>query len=168
MQAGLGVEAELVGMFSVLCRGTDACSQRVCKVPPQPRLQSPRPALSSDSRNFTGCNSFATLCFTSPAAARPSLSFSYGIFSSQPCKCWARLLCFGESCSLRSAGSGRSPRHGRVACRSGLGKDRALPAPGQSPVAQGKGKRPAQLIQTRQRGREGSKGGWFEAEQCLG
>lgn len=124
------------------------------------------------SAEKTSLTALALPCFTSPLLARPSLSFS--IFSSQPCR--ARLLCFGESCSLCSPGCGWSHGTGplrrrcvaAVACRSAVGKPRVLPAPGQSPVAEGKGKRSAQLIQSRQQVREGSKGGWFEIERRLG
>lgn len=46
-QTGLGVKAELMGTFSVLREGTDACSQRLCQVPSQAGTQSPCPAACS-------------------------------------------------------------------------------------------------------------------------
>lgn len=50
-------------------------------------------------------------------------------------------LCFGGRCSQEVSGLGR---------------------------VQGRGQPPARLTQTPQCGREGSKGGWFETEQCQG
>ena len=69
VQAGLGVEAELVGVFSVLCRGADACSQRLGRV--LSKDTEPCPARSSSGKNFTGCNSFAALCCTCPCSLIP-------------------------------------------------------------------------------------------------
>lgn len=76
VQTGLWVKAELVGMFSVLREGTDACGQRLCQVPSRlgrgarvPLLQ----PLSSGRKNVTDRVSFALLCLPAACSSQPSI-----------------------------------------------------------------------------------------------
>lgn len=166
VQAGLGVEAELWGCSLGCTRAAMPVHRGSARSHPvlAPRTHVLLPAAIKLQQKQLHClqQLFCTLLYL-PLLAHPSLSFTYNIFSSQPCKSWARLLCFGENKHCCVPQQWLVPLLKRcvtaVACRRDLGKHWAQ---------WGKGKPPAQLIQTQQHDGEGSEGGWFKMQQCLG
>lgn len=104
VQADLGAEPELVGMFSVRREVTGARSQRLPRSHAGRRARVPVPAAAElRHRELHGPQSLRSAL--PPLLARPRLSFPYSIFSSQPCS-----VLFSSLSWLRPvAGHGLSP-----------------------------------------------------------
>lgn len=158
VRAGPGVEAEPGGTLSVLHQGTDGCSQRLCQVPSRAGGRARVPAGCWAPAEKTSLAALALPCFTSPLLPRP---LKTALLAPSPVSVGQ-----GGSALVTAPLSGPRPvpRHG-VSLGEWFCEPRVLPAPGQSPVAQGAGEGAARLARVR-RGRLWRRG-WFETERCL-